>query len=79
MIQHINDNDIRVSYTTSKAQVHKADSREAMMKFIIDERPMVVHQFWIDTASPGESKPDVYNMLYSKVQPAPDDYMPSDI
>ena len=78
MIQYNSDDDIQVSYTTSKAEVHEASGWDEMMRFIINERPIVVHQFWIDTDKE-HIKPDVYKMLYSKVKPTADEVVPSDI
>jgi hypothetical protein len=69
MIKYKSDDDIEVTYTTSKAKVYTSLSWSEMMNFIINNRPMVVHQFWIDKQNSG----DIFNMLYSKVTPAPDD------
>jgi hypothetical protein len=36
-----------------------------LMNFIIDHRPIIVHQLWIDTGPDG----DVCKMSYSKIRP----------
>jgi hypothetical protein len=59
--------EITVSYTTSKAEVYSSKSHDEQMKFIIDSRPIVVYQFWIDITPEGE----VHKMLYSKCIPEP--------
>lgn len=79
MIQDHGQDGVVVSYTTSKAEVHAAKDWDSMMRFIINNRPIVVHQFWIDTGKKDDNIPDSYKMLYSKVTPAPDTYSPSDI
>lgn len=61
--------DITVAYTTSKAEVYSSKNREEQMKFIVDNRPIVVYQLWIDATSKG----DVHKMLYSKCIPEPAD------
>jgi hypothetical protein len=78
MIKCLNDKDVEVSYTVSKAEVHAANNWEEMMKFIIDHRPIVVHQFWIDTGTI-DAPITSYKMLFSKVEPIPDEIIPSDI
>jgi hypothetical protein len=74
MIQD-NGGDVSVNYVTAKANIHEAGSWDEMMKFIIDSRPIVVYQFWIDTID----KIDTYKMLFSKVIPAPDNYISSEV
>jgi hypothetical protein len=69
--------EVMISYNTTKAEVHAAVNNEEMMKFIVDNRPIVVYQFWIDTGKDGA--PDMYKMLYSKAIPAPENFIPSDI
>ena len=76
MIQDNGDKGITVTYTTRKAEVHEASGWDEMMRFILDNRPIVVYQFWIDTAA---NKPDIYKMLFSKVIPAPDSFVPSEV
>lgn len=56
-----------MTYTTSKAEVHSSANREEQMNFIVNNRPLVVYQFWIDTAPGG----DLHKMLYSKCIPEP--------
>ena len=63
----VNGEDITVTYTTSKAEVHSCKSREEQMKFIVDNRPIVIYQFWIDQTPEG----DIQKMLYSKCIPEP--------
>jgi hypothetical protein len=60
---------------TDKALVYTAGNWDEIMKFIIDNRPIVIYQFWIDTTIDVDS----YNMLYSKVIPTPDSFVPSEI
>jgi len=63
----VNGEDITVTYTTSKAEVFSCKTREEQMKFIVDNRPIVVYQFWIDITPDG----DLQKMLYSKCIPEP--------
>jgi hypothetical protein len=60
---------------SDRAKVFTAENWDEIMKFIIDNRPIVVYQFWIDTAIDIDS----YNMLYSKVIPAPDSFAQSEV
>jgi hypothetical protein len=76
MIYDHGEKGVEVSYTTSKADVYSASNNAELMKFIIDNRPIVVYQFWIISGKDG--KPDEYKMLYSKAVPSPDT-SPSDI
>lgn len=69
--------EVIISYNTTKAQVYEAESHEGLMKFIVDNRPIVVYQFWIDLAT--EGKPELHKMLYSKAIPAPESFIPSDV
>ncbi|MFA5766949.1 MAG: hypothetical protein WC919_03435 [Candidatus Paceibacterota bacterium] len=63
----VNGEDITVTYTTSKAEVYSCKTREEQMKFIVDNRPIVIYQFWIDITPDG----DLQKMLYSKCIPEP--------
>lgn len=60
---------------TDEAKVHAAGSWDEIMKFILDNRPIVVYQFWIDLGVDGQ--PDAYKMLHSKVIPDPNKYAPA--
>jgi hypothetical protein len=60
---------------TRKPEIVVAENWDGLMKFIVDNRPIVVYQFWIDTTTDA----DCYTMLYSKVIPAPDSFVPSEV
>ena len=78
MIYDHGDEGVTVSKPyTDKAEVQATGGWNEIMKFILDNRPIVVYQFWIDLGKDG--LPDTYKMLYSKIIPDPNRHAPSEV
>lgn len=63
------------SENITEKRVVTASNFEELAKFILDNRPITVYQFWIDTYA---DKPDEHKMSYSKIIPNHGCY-PSDV